>query len=126
MMGDLTENFSKSEFRCPCGCGSDNISRDLIVRLQMVRMAYNKPIHINSGVRCPEHNKEVGGVEDSEHVPVGDGPGEGADLQCDNGRDRYELLIRLVHKFDRIGIGTDFIHVGVRETKPREVVWLYP
>lgn len=35
--------------------------------LDPLREAYGKPIYINSGYRCPELNKVVGGVSTSEH-----------------------------------------------------------
>ena len=35
--------------------------------LDPLREAYGKPIYINSGYRCPELNKAVGGVRTSEH-----------------------------------------------------------
>lgn len=35
--------------------------------LDPLREVYGKPIYINSGYRCPELNKAVGGVSTSEH-----------------------------------------------------------
>lgn len=35
--------------------------------LDPLREAYGKPIYVNSGYRCPELNKAVGGVSTSEH-----------------------------------------------------------
>lgn len=123
-MGDLTENFSSFEFRCNCGCNNDNISMELVRRLQVTRDMLGRPIRINSGVRCPDHNKSIGGEEDSEHVPLDGRPGEGADIPCEDNNTRYELLLRLINRFDRIGVYPKHIHVGIRETKPKEVLWL--
>ena len=36
--------------------------------LDPLREAYGRPIYINSGYRCPELNKAVGGVSNSEHL----------------------------------------------------------
>ena len=36
--------------------------------LDPLREWYGKPIYVNSGYRCPELNKAVGGVENSFHV----------------------------------------------------------
>lgn len=91
----------------------------------MVRNDYGKPIRINSGVRCEKYNKEVGGVDGSEHVPLDAREGEGSDLECDNSLDRDNLLYRSRQQFDRVGIDGKFIHVGSRTTKPRNVTWLY-
>jgi len=98
----------------------------LVNRLQEMRDAHGGPITITSGVRCAEHNATLpNSAEDSEHVPKEGGDGEGADLLCDDSGYRHEL-VRLAHeKFARVGIGDDFIHVGVRSTKDQEVTWVY-
>jgi len=67
-MGDLTENFSRKEFACRCGCGFDKISLCLVHRLQVVRDIFGLPIIINSGCRCKEYNKKVGGASLSVHL----------------------------------------------------------
>ncbi|NLC24645.1 MAG: DUF882 domain-containing protein [Oxalobacter sp.] len=36
--------------------------------LEEVRALFGKPVHINSGYRCPELNKAVGGVRNSAHL----------------------------------------------------------
>lgn len=119
-MGDLTENFSRSEFACPCGCDKADIKMELVRRLQIVRSALDRPLSINSGVRCEEHNSAVGGAEDSAHVA-----GEAADIRCEDSGLRYNLILRLIFRFDRIGIGRDFIHVDISRSKPKEVLWDY-
>ena len=124
-MGNLTKNFSRSEFACKCGCGADDISMVLVHRLQAIRDVLGEPMYINSGVRCKEHNAAVGGDSDSEHIPNEDGVGEGADIKCDNSRLRHNLLYYTHEKFVRVGVGPDFIHVGVRVSKPSEVTWTY-
>ena len=49
-MGDLSENFSKLEVQCPCGCGANKISSVLIEKLQKVRNIIGTSIIITSGV----------------------------------------------------------------------------
>lgn len=124
-MGDITKNFSRSEFACPCECGLDNISMTLVNRLQAIRDIIGQPIRINSGVRCVKHNAEIGGVMESEHVPLDGRDGEGVDIKCEASTERHILLGHCHEKFSRVGIGKTFIHVGVRATKPQEVTWLY-
>lgn len=67
--------FTRSEFRCPCGrCGGFPVEPDeLLVRVvDEIRHRAGVPITIvdsgGSGIRCPEHNAEVGGVANSEHL----------------------------------------------------------
>ena len=70
-MGDLTKNFSKSEFECKCGCEMpqdvlDNV-KIVAEQLQVVRNKLNKAIKINSAYRCPKHNEIIGGAKNSQH-----------------------------------------------------------
>tara|TARA_R100000541_G_scaffold23737_1_gene33508 strand:- start:17 stop:409 length:393 start_codon:yes stop_codon:yes gene_type:complete len=68
----LTDNFSKSEFNCKCGCEMpddvlDNI-KCLAIQLQAIRDRFNASLIINSAYRCPNHNRSIGGVKNSQHV----------------------------------------------------------
>lgn len=68
-MGDITDHFSRHEFRCKCGkCKEKEISLYLVWALEKIRYAIGKPIIITSGIRCPEHNAEVGGATASKHM----------------------------------------------------------
>lgn len=63
--------FTRAEFRCPCGrCGGFPAEpAEKLVRLaDQVREHFGAPALPSSGVRCPEHNKEVGGVWNSYHL----------------------------------------------------------
>ena len=120
-MGDLTKNFSRSEFKCPCGCGFDSIDVSLVVFLQAVRDFYGKPLSINSGCRCEEHNKSVGGVSTSEHLS-----GKGVDVSCKDSPLRYLLVSSALRAgLTRIGIADTFIHIGNDDSKPQKVIWTY-
>lgn len=128
-MGDLTKNFSRYEFACPC-CGADNISETLVERLQRVRDAIGVAVVVTSGVRCAKRNEAIGGVKGSAHVPVdlrdGDGVvGHGVDIACDSGVMRYRILKHAPKHFQRIGVGKDFIHLDTDTSKPQLVMWDY-
>ncbi len=65
----LSKHFSRKEFKCKCGkCDYDTIDAELLVILEDVREHFGKPVIINSGNRCPTHNKNVGGATNSYHV----------------------------------------------------------
>jgi len=66
-MGDLSKNFSRSEFACKCGCGFDTVDAELIKNLQAIRDALGL-VAITSACRCPSHNKQVGGSKTSQHL----------------------------------------------------------
>ena len=52
----LTENFTRSEFACPCGCNSQMIEQELADKVQSIRDKLGKKIRITSGYRCVSHN----------------------------------------------------------------------
>ena len=65
-MGDLSKNFSRSEFACP-HCGEVEIDPLLVATLQRIRDKAG-PVVVTSGYRCPVHNEAVGGVNNSQHI----------------------------------------------------------
>ena len=119
-MGDLTHNFNRSEYACRCGCGKDNIKDELAAKVQLVRNILNRPIKINSGIRCKNHNDEINATPSSSHIG-----GWAADLGYTGSAERYELLNASFQVFDRVGIAKTFIHVDVDDNKTAGVVWLY-
>ncbi len=64
-MGNLTNNFSRKEFACKCGCGFDTIDYELLNAIQhcvdRFTSSFNKPITvvINCGCRCKKHNDDL-------------------------------------------------------------------
>lgn len=68
--GYLSKNFKESEFACRhCGkLPSQGMDKRLIETLQKIRDYVCAPITINSGYRCPTHNKNVGGAANSQHL----------------------------------------------------------
>jgi len=74
-MSDLTKNLSRIEFKCPCGCGFDTVDFDLPYLIQGIVDHFQRRnqemdirVRINSGARCVEHNKAVGGGDKSQHL----------------------------------------------------------
>lgn len=63
----LTKNFSRYEFDCPCGCGTQMVDPELAEKLQRIRDALGKPIKITSGYRCLTRNQQAGGGTNSRH-----------------------------------------------------------
>lgn len=60
-------NFEPAEFDCMCGCGLNNVDHELVRICQRVRDHFDAAFIISSPCRCPEHNKAVGGVWNSQH-----------------------------------------------------------
>ena len=58
-MGNLTKNFSSSEFECPCGCGANKMNAKFMKKLQTFRDVMDMPIEIvkGSGYICKDSAK---------------------------------------------------------------------
>lgn len=127
-MSFFTEQTDPKLFHCSCGrpeCDAPPPSKDLLSRLELLRYRVERPIVVTSGPRCAWYNSQpsVGGAEDSDHVT-----GEGADLAAPDSRTRYALLaanFRGTPIFRRVGVGRDFVHVGIVALKLQDVVWHY-
>lgn len=67
-MGDLSANFSRSEFKCRhCGALVGPTQR-LVTVLQRLRTSKGRALTVVSGYRCATHNRRVGGAPSSQHV----------------------------------------------------------
>lgn len=68
---DDIKYFKKSEFKCKCGkCGGypANPKEKLIRVADKVRANLGGAATVSSGVRCANHNANVGGVSNSRHL----------------------------------------------------------
>ena len=126
MSNMITANFSRAECACHCGCGNDLVSLELITKLQAARDEYKKPIILNCVARCPKHNSEVGGAEDSAHLSTDKKVGQAADLACTDSHERYVLFKILIKYFTRLELGDVWIHVDVArdDAHPGEVIFV--
>ena len=120
----LTAHFQSDEFWCSCGCGKEgpnenHISQSLVLKLEIVRTAINKPMKINSGIRCLEYNRSIGSSDTSSHIKC-----VAADISCTQMSDRHLLMSHLPKLFERIGIHKDFIHVDI-DTDKRRGIFVY-
>ena len=126
MPGDLSTNFWSKEFRCPCPkCKriKVRVSSLLIFKLEMVKMAFDgKPVMVLSGNRCPEENKRVGGVPDSEHIPNPDG--EASDIKIKGVKPIDIGLAAEKIGGMRIGIAKTYAHLDIRPPSPSKF-WIY-
>ena len=121
----MSRYFKDSEFACKCGCGLNAIDPWLIHELDELRIMCGFPFVITSGCRCEEHNRAVGGSENSAHTPQNDGKCKAADISIDNSTKRHNFLRHAMRRFNRVGIAKTFIHVDMDKDKPQGVTWLY-
>ena len=106
-------HFKLKEFGCR-HCGQVKLDINLLLKLEELRELTGALI-INSGYRCPTHNKNVGGASRSQHLK-----GTAADLRGVN------MKPNQVHRhadkiFSNGGVGKykTFTHVDVRGTRSR-------
>ncbi len=112
--------FKEDEFKCKCGCGLNNSSHLMKAMLDSAREEAGVPFKINSGTRCEQHNKNVGGSPTSSHVK-----GLAVDISVTTSADRDKILRALIKAgFKRIGIYKTFIHADIDTKKPTNVIWL--
>lgn len=118
-MGDISKNFSRSEFSCKCGCGFDTVDVELPALCEEVReIDGGLPMTPSCGCRCVEHNKNEGGEDDSQHLL-----GKAADLPCRNPWHVYKELCRRYQDKYGFGVYSWGVHVDVRAEKARWVRW---
>ena len=109
-----SEHFSESELSCHCcGKGVEKINPRLLELLEQLRANVGGPLEISCAYRCPSHNREVGGVDNSQHVL-----GNAADVQtpdyewCHTPEQLKWFCEQL--PFDGVGIYSWGCHVDVR------------
>ena len=107
--------FKEKEFACKC-CGQlpplarENVKALVSEVLDPVREKLGMPIVVNSGYRCERHNKDVGGVKNSQHLV-----GQAADIHCQD-NERLKQLIIENGKFDQLITYPTFLHVSYKRT----------
>ncbi len=125
-MNELAPCFNKNGARCrecrlkqPANKLPDGVEENLRALvdnvLDPVREKLGKPIKVNSGFRCPLHNRTIGGVGHSQHLY-----GEAADIVPVNSekmKDKSEVeklgqTIEELGKFDQLIYYPTFIHVS--------------
>jgi hypothetical protein len=114
--------FSLEEFDDPTmvGSGAKFMDREFLTVLDQIREACGFAFNITSGYRSVDHNADVGGKKNSEHIQ-----GKAVDIFCISSFRRKRIIeVALAHKIPRIGVKKDCIHLGWSQTLP-EGVWTY-
>ena len=111
-MNDLSKHFGRREFTCKCGCTSNTVDAELIRILERIRDHFQRKIIILSGCRCYNHNKTVGGSENSYHIT-----GKAADFYVKGIEPKVVVKFLRDVFFGKYGVGlyNDRVHLDVRE-----------
>lgn len=128
---ELSNNFKLSEFvksetatrkRMPNNPGVAEVKaiECLVTQLlQPLRLLYARPMVINSGYRCSELNKAIGGQPDSQHIK-----GEAADVACEHPATLVECLRESGLTFDQCIQYRTFVHLSLKPTGPNRKQYL--
>ncbi|MEG1635129.1 MAG: D-Ala-D-Ala carboxypeptidase family metallohydrolase [Rikenellaceae bacterium] len=96
------DNTPPSEVRC-------NLRHLAVNLLQPLRDRFHRQMPINSGYRCPELNKAVGGVQTSQHQK-----GEAADVGCSDPKLLLTVLKNSRLTFDQAIVYPTFLHLSLK------------
>ena len=117
---DEIKHFKRNEFACKCGkyCDGFPVEPDekLVRFLDGLREHFGVRVTITSGVRCKQHNANVGGVSNSQHAV-----GTAADIIV-SGVDPvsvYDYADEVMGNSGGVGLYKGFTHVDVRSIKAR-------
>lgn len=106
---NLWKHFCSNEFKCKC-CGEVVVDNKLIDKLEELRVALgDKPIIITSGYRCLKHNKDTGGVKNSQHLY-----GRAADIKVIGLSPEYIGKQATKVGFSFVKVYSSWVHVDVR------------
>jgi len=114
MPDQISPHFRRAEFACNCGCGFDTVDTDTLAILEAVRTHFGKPVVVNSGCRCPDYNRRVGGAPNSQHTL-----GRAADIRV-QGVEPDAVYDWLAANFPTASLGrySTFTHVDTRTHGP--------
>ena len=115
---DEIEFFDREEFRCQCKgkyCNGFHVEPDetMVRTVNEIRRRLGAPVSIvdagGSGVRCPQHNANVGGVSNSLHKY-----GKAADLHSSKTpQEMYRVAEEVLGNTGELGLYDWGIHVGI-------------
>jgi uncharacterized protein YcbK (DUF882 family) len=114
--------FDISDFDSPDKPGSgEQMDKKHLEMLDDARHQSGCAFVITSGVRSKNHNRKVGGKKNSSHLR-----GFASDIAVINSARRMLMIKALLDVgFNRIGVGSNFIHVDNDPDKISGVMWTY-
>lgn len=113
-MTNVSKHFQRREFACKCGCGFDTVDVETLGILEAVRTHFGVPVIVNSGARCPAHNKAVGGAPNSQHVLA-----RAADIRVSGvAPDEVATWVEMAFPKSSVGRYNTFTHIDTRSNGP--------
>jgi uncharacterized protein YcbK (DUF882 family) len=116
--------FKPEDFKCKCGqCDGGSMDAVFLEDLFKARELAQTPYVITSAYRCKEHNRKVGGKENSAHLR-----GRAVDIKLPTSQSAFKVIKSLMDVgFVRIGYNSKyhFVHVDNDPTLPQGVFFDY-
>lgn len=117
------KNFTREEFACQCGCGTNEIKDEAIDLAQEVRDIVGFPMKITSGYRCPIHP-----IEAKKKKPGSHARGLAWDVGCSHAQSREITKTLLILNKGGVGVHQRgkgrFVHGDVAEDRI-DLFWTY-
>lgn len=111
----ISKNFNLQEFECTHPDHRHvRVDDELVEKLQQLRDRLDVPLVINSAYRCSERNKQVGGVDNSQHLY-----GKEVDISLHTIPLQIKEIKRIARQigFTGVGLYNTFIHLDVRHRR---------
>ena len=120
------KHFNTNELKCS-HCGELNINEKFLDKLESARMIAGIPFKITSGCRCPMHNHNVGGVENSRHLTNTGPDGTCAvDIAARNSIERGVIIRALfLAGIEQIGINIEKNFIHCEDDNGTNMIWVY-
>ena len=101
------KNFTRDEFACKCGCGTNEIKDEAIDLAQEVRDEVGFAMPITSGYRCPNHPEERAKAKPGSHAK-----GLAFDVGVSGGKARQITKVLLSKSAGGVGVHQKGNHSG--------------
>lgn len=99
--------FQENEMQCHC-CRKNDMNQKFMDMLDLLRYTLNEPVYVNSGFRCPAHNKSVKGAPGSFHTQ-----GKASDIRCKKATPAKIAEVALKLGFGGVHVYETFCHVDI-------------
>lgn len=118
----MSKYFSPSEFtKCVPSCSINDMDKGFLLLLDKVREKAGIPLVINSAYRSVAYDKSKGRSGNSSHCK-----GMAVDIRCNTSSNRLKIIRACLEcGINRIGIGSNFIHIDIDKSLPQNVMWHY-
>lgn len=118
----MAKYFKDAEFRrCDPPCHEKDMDKSFMAKLDLIREKAGIPLVMTSAYRSPSYEKSKGRSGKGDHPQ-----GKGVDIVANTSATRMKIVsAALAEGITRIGIGKTYVHIGMGEDLPTNVMWDY-